>query len=418
MAVERALHGEVQQHARTKLALATASSFADGLVRKRFEEQISHKPSVAVVETLKADVGRAERKGRALERQKEADGVRGQPFAALLRRQRDASSCQGDEDAQGVRCIEEEGSCAVQLASDAVCRAELIRTGVATVAAEKRAAAAELRADVAENRASAAEILIPDLELQLNSARKTAEAKEAELQAARVVATESACDAHNIASELQQLEATSSAKLRVLQRDLSTCFTNVTVLSEALPLEREKSVAAKADSDAALTQAAAAVKEDMVRAALASPHKLCPYSNDIVNAKMKSRQAGEVFTPAQAISLDKTGNIKQRGKSRSFMALVDGAKNADEVGKKQLRNRSTNLNTAVNMLSSGKSHAVALMADHDKANPKLYKLISTKLERKLSVEQTAAFCNETSGMLGAAMRRHVNGVRGACCPQS
>eukprot|EP00965_Chrysotila_dentata_P181469 5990053-Pleurochrysis_carterae.AAC.1 len=95
------------------------------------------------------------------------------------------------------------------------------------------------------------------------------------------------------------------------------------------------------------------------------------------------------------------------------MVMVAGRQPAGSVGDKMLRNRSHNLDKFVHRLASGKDsasgkeHAATLLADHAKANPKLYKAIGVKLQRKLNVEQTAAFCNETSGLLGAAIRRHL-----------
>eukprot|EP00965_Chrysotila_dentata_P251923 6210362-Pleurochrysis_carterae.AAC.1 len=374
---------------------------------KRLEEQLTNRPSEAAMETLKADIIKTERKMRALARQNEDASARGARVAAGLRRERDAVLQREAKKQRECESLRKQKEAAVKSASDSVRRAEIIRSGVAAVTAENRATAAETRADAEESRACLAEKSVVQLKSMIQAVREKASTQKTELQAACKLATERADLSQSIANELRHVADASCAEIEALKHNLAQSFSKVDVLQEALLVEEQASVA-KCTADAALTKAVLEVKESMVRAAVLNPHELDEHSSDIVNAKLKSIKGGEVFKP-KAISIDKTGKLTHRGRSRTFMALIDGTKNADEIGGKQLRNRTNNLSSAVNVLACGEAHAATLIADHAKANPKLYKLIGSKMERKLNIEQTAAFCNETSGMLGAAMRRHLKG---------
>eukprot|EP00965_Chrysotila_dentata_P168491 5563921-Pleurochrysis_carterae.AAC.1 len=414
-ALERALNREVRAHAQTLLRLESASSAAAAQAIQikalaeensciaqlerlvlRLTSSLDKAPTVESHEVLKADLRRAEQRARALAWQQEDGAARGLRIAASLRRERDAAFQSVLDEEKQRAAMERKADDAAVLARESVRRAQMLRSGKAALVAEDRAVTAERQ--VADLR---------DAAKQLAADADTARAEANEQHAACLLATRQACHASALASDLQREVVSGADDIRALQRDLCESVAKMGDMKRAFAVEKKNAVfATQAACEAGTAAAVLAAKDAMVAAAIADPNDLCAHANDIVSAKMRAFPAGELFKP-QAISKDKNGNITHRGRARTFVALVDGTKNADTVGNKQLRNRSSTLTSAINVLASGEAHATVLLADHAKANPRLYKHMGLKLQKKLDVEQTAALCNETSGLLGAAMRRHL-----------
>eukprot|EP00965_Chrysotila_dentata_P254828 6212006-Pleurochrysis_carterae.AAC.1 len=163
-ALERRLAYEIKMHARTRVQLETAAAAAATLPAKndtiqvkearinelerlviKLESKLAKAPSVEAHETLKADLGRAHRHSRAVQRQHEDADARGARVLACLRKERDTALVQVEEKQKVCKLLQKKLEVSEVNAAVSVRRVEATRSGAATLAAEKRAAAAEAR---------------------------------------------------------------------------------------------------------------------------------------------------------------------------------------------------------------------------------------------------------------------------------
>eukprot|EP00965_Chrysotila_dentata_P081850 2701342-Pleurochrysis_carterae.AAC.1 len=415
--LERALVREVRAHAETKLKLAAKTASESKLALKlknvsselsalqqlqkagtRLVEQLKKRPTEEVHQTLLADLHRAEQKMRSMQRQAEDAASRGARAAASLIKERDAACKLAKQKEKECAAARQKGEASEKLAHAAVRKAEMIRSGAAAVTAEKRAAAAEAQVEALQMAAHIQEA-------ELLSAKASASLRQQSLLQACEAATREAESARSITDDLRSVAASNSEEIRVLQRDLSSSFAEMEAMKSAFAMEKELAVTeVKAACAKETALAVTEVKDNMVRTALLHPDKICSQSHDIVSATLR---AAEDEYRSRPVRMRADGTYDHKGQYRTYVPLLEARKDASTVGGKALRTRSHEVTKLVNKLSGGKEHAAALMADHAKANQKLYQEIGMKFVQKLNVEQTAAFCNETSGALGAAMRRHL-----------
>eukprot|EP00965_Chrysotila_dentata_P219351 6191076-Pleurochrysis_carterae.AAC.1 len=107
------------------------------------ESKLSQTPSIEAHETLKADLLCAEKRSRALERQREDASAKAARVVASLKKERDKAAAEVVKKKKECAQVEKKLEATSQLASEAVHRSESIRSGAAALAAEKRAAEAE-----------------------------------------------------------------------------------------------------------------------------------------------------------------------------------------------------------------------------------------------------------------------------------
>eukprot|EP00965_Chrysotila_dentata_P246193 6207009-Pleurochrysis_carterae.AAC.3 len=175
-------------------------------------------------------------------------------------------------------------------------------------------------------------------------------------------------------------------------------------LKQVLEVEKEEAVlAAKAAGAAATAQAVLEVKDLMVKDAVSDPYNLCRHSKDIFNAGLKPFASGDMLR-YEPIGF-KDGKIHRRGRYKYFLGITKAGK--ADVSRKHWKTRSKELSAHMGVIAGGAQNVSKLITVHQKSNRQLYQQIGVMMEKKLSVEQTAALCNETSGTLGAAMRRHL-----------
>eukprot|EP00965_Chrysotila_dentata_P217551 6190067-Pleurochrysis_carterae.AAC.2 len=412
-ALERRLAYEIRMHARTRIQLETAAAAAatfsarnetiqvkemrinelERLVIK-LESKLAKAPSMEAHETLKADLGRAHRNGRAVQRQHEDADARGARVLARLRKERDAAVVQVEEKQKLCNSMQKKLELSAENTAACVRRVGAIRSGAATLVAEKRAAAAEARE---------AELLkAADLH---DAEKKSVECRAAAGQAALDAANADVKEARGLVSELRLRLSSKSAEINALKCDLAKSFQDMGNMKQALEVEKEEAVlTAQAAGAAATKQAVLEVKDNMVINAVSDPHNLCRHSKDIFNAGLKPFAAGSMLR-YEPIGI-KDGKIHRRGRYKHFLGITKAGK--AEVGRKHWKNRSKELSSHMGVIAGGAENVSKLITVHQKSNRQLYQQIGVSMEKKLSVEQTAALCNETSGTLGAAMRRHLS----------
>eukprot|EP00965_Chrysotila_dentata_P261726 6214353-Pleurochrysis_carterae.AAC.1 len=416
-ALERALIREQRAHAFTKLQLGAATDAAaahekhvTALVKQnsriphleklvvRLESQLKAAPSEELHQTLRADLLRAERTVRGLIRQSEDAGAKADRVAASLRRERQKAIDEVAKKEKECVAARKREEAAAQLARDAAQKAQMMRSGVAAVAAEKRA-------HIAEEAVAQLEAAAVQMDVELQAVKAGAAAEQTRLQGACNAAALEAKAAHSVADELKQQAASGAAEIALLQQNLAAKFEEISYVKESLAAEKELAIAnAKAACAVNTKKIALDTKAQMVRNALTDPLNLSPHSRDIRNASLK---AVDDFLTCEPIGLDNNGNFHHRGRPIKFRRTLNSSKPLPELCPKQLRVHTNHLDRSLDDLATGREHAKLLLEDHAKANPDLYKKLGLKLQRKLSVEQTAAFCNETSGLLGAAIRCHL-----------
>eukprot|EP00965_Chrysotila_dentata_P053607 1778534-Pleurochrysis_carterae.AAC.2 len=173
---------------------------------------------------------------------------------------------------------------------------------------------------------------------------------------------------------------------------------------QTLEVKKEEAVlAAQAAGAAATAQAVLEVNDNMVKDAILDLYNLCGHSKDIFNAGLKPFASGEMLR-YKPIGF-KDGKIHCPGRYKYFLGIMEAGK--AEVCCKHWKTRCKRLSTHMGVITGGAQNVSKLQTVHQKSYCQLYQQIGVMMEKKLNVEQTAALCNETSGTLGAAMRRHL-----------
>eukprot|EP00965_Chrysotila_dentata_P257206 6212807-Pleurochrysis_carterae.AAC.1 len=414
-AVERSVVRETAKHAKTKWerdfareGWANSSVECDelrlqaseaGRLRKlvaRLQKELAGKIDVDHQRVLEAQVLEADRKLRASLRQQEDAETKSSRILQHFRFARLAAEAERLAlEKERARLLEREQAVAKQLE-----KAASMRSNASVVDAE-------LRAEKATAEVERLEGSLVSMEAARKAGDLAARSRESELLFACETESSRAAAAQLEAAAVKtQLDCTNAEKA-LLQRDLLQAFDEMRTAQQNAECNQANAVvAAQRKAELAAAQQVATLQDDMVRATLKNPKELSATAARIFAAVVASLQAGEVRR-VQGISLGKDGVITRRGQHRTIMATIHGRKGVTKVGRHQLRKRTKVLHCAVTHLAGGEEHVSTLLADHAKANPTLYKQVGLKLQQKLDVEQTAALCNETSGMLGASIRRHL-----------
>eukprot|EP00965_Chrysotila_dentata_P232820 6199215-Pleurochrysis_carterae.AAC.2 len=359
-------------------------------------------------QVLLSDLSLAQRQLRTSERQLEDVGSKTAKIIAEFKRQRDAAIKARDE--QSKRCegyVTSERAAAKMLE-----KVHGLRSSAAVVDAERRAAAATVEAERLERA-------VVSLQSERDSERSTAKSRQSQLREAFLsqrARADSALESVDVLETRGKIAATDMAQL---QCDLTAAFAKNETdreqsrAAQALAVTQAKCEAevavAKAKREAEVAAAAAEVsqvKEQMVHAVLDDPKNLSPNSGRILSAAIAAIPPGETRTLRNA-HRNADGKRSHRGGLHSVMGIHHPYKKASKVSKKTLRRRGKVFTSSAVQLAGGEDEVPTFVLEHAKSHPKIYNEIGLKLTRKLSIEETAALCNETSGSLGAAVRRHL-----------